>query len=437
MEYYKNIESALEFIEENVKNDISLHDISKSAFLSPFHFHRIFSYVVGDTVMRYLNRRRLTHSLEELLTTNKSIIDISYEFRFESHETFLRSFKRYFGITPSSYRKNKKVINNYERQRFSTLILKKVKDGDYCMKRIIIIEVGSTNTKTYMAYEDGRIDILPLKYIPFKSNYTIETGFYQDDVDALKNHINSLKHKYNLEIKEYGTSIFRKITQEQKSKFKDEIEKHTGTSFEVISQEDENKYTTYGVISNIKNEVTVLITGGGSTELSKCINGSIISSHHIDYGIEDIIRNFKELSQDRTEIKLENVIKFIKQNVDIPMIDTNILVLAGGQHMMFSDIAKYPIEKNVFYDNINQKHMITSKDAYEYDEKLFNVYSLDKLKETTPDNKGWWDGARAARACIEAFIVGTNVEYIIPTDISMIYGLANENFCNYWYRYKS
>lgn len=428
MDYYHNIESALEYIETNLKNDITLLDIAQSAFLSPFHFHRIFSNVVGETVMNYLKRRRLTDSLQELLLTNKSILSISCEYCFESQEVYLRAFKKYFGVTPSAYRKNKIITRHFERQKFTELLLKKIKEGDYYMKRVIIIEVGSTNTKTYMAYEDMRVDTLPLKYIPFKDNYDANKGLNNQDIATLVEHIKELQSKYNLEIKAYGTSIFRKITEEQKKSFITHIKENTDVNFKVISQEDENIYTTRGVINDVSEEVTVLITGGGSTELSKCKNGEIINSCHIDFGVAEITKHFPDLSNDNTDIALEDVIEFVRDNADVPKIDTGTLVLAGGQHMMFADIAKYNIEKNSFYDDINQKYMISIKDSYECDKRFFNKDSLNKYKKLTPDNEGWWDGARAARGCVEAFVEGSKVRYIIPTDISMVYGLAREAF---------
>ncbi|MHA6529171.1 helix-turn-helix domain-containing protein [Paenibacillus sp. BAC0078] len=107
MEYFEQIEHALEFIEQNLKNEITAPDVAGAAAYSYFHFHRVFETAVGETVGGYIRSRRLSKAAEELLYTDKRIIEIALSFRFESHEAFSRAFKKLYKVTPMQYRINK------------------------------------------------------------------------------------------------------------------------------------------------------------------------------------------------------------------------------------------------------------------------------------------------------------------------------------------
>ncbi|WP_019910506.1 AraC family transcriptional regulator [Paenibacillus sp. HW567] len=107
MEYFEQIEHALEFIEQNLKNEITAPDVAGAAAYSYSHFHRVFETAVGETVGGYIRSRRLSKAAEELLYTDKRIIDIALSFRFESHEAFGRAFKKLYRVTPMQYRINR------------------------------------------------------------------------------------------------------------------------------------------------------------------------------------------------------------------------------------------------------------------------------------------------------------------------------------------
>lgn len=106
MEYMQHIEKAIIYIERNLDQDISVAAVAGSAAYSYFHFHRMFEAVTGESIGGYIRSRRLSKAAEELLYTDKRIIDIAVSLRFDSHEAFGRAFKRMFHVTPSQYRKN-------------------------------------------------------------------------------------------------------------------------------------------------------------------------------------------------------------------------------------------------------------------------------------------------------------------------------------------
>jgi len=104
-DYYNKLQKVLDYIEEHIKEEISLEELSALSFYSTHHFHRIFQSIVGIPVTDYIRKRKLSLAAREIIDTDKNIIDIALDYGFNSHETFSRSFKRIFDITPNAYRK--------------------------------------------------------------------------------------------------------------------------------------------------------------------------------------------------------------------------------------------------------------------------------------------------------------------------------------------
>ena len=96
---------ALDFFEESLKEDIGISDAADAASYSLYHFCRLFNRYVHHTPYDYMMRRRLTEAAGELKQTDKQIIDIAFEYQFNSHETFSRAFKRFTGMQPQAWRK--------------------------------------------------------------------------------------------------------------------------------------------------------------------------------------------------------------------------------------------------------------------------------------------------------------------------------------------
>ena len=92
------------------------------------------------------------------------------------------------------------------------------------MKKFIIIEVGSTNTKTYL-YEDKLKD-LGIITINFKSNYKLNKKIMESDLEKIYEHIENLKN-YECPIYVFGTSIFRELDNLERGKFLKEFKDNT------------------------------------------------------------------------------------------------------------------------------------------------------------------------------------------------------------------
>lgn len=101
--YAKHINNAFRFIEENLSDELSLESIARAAFYSPYHFHRVFSAITGETVNEYVSRKRLEKAALLLQTDRDlSVSDIAFRCGYNSHAGFTRAFKKQFGMSPKA-----------------------------------------------------------------------------------------------------------------------------------------------------------------------------------------------------------------------------------------------------------------------------------------------------------------------------------------------
>jgi len=76
---FSNLILAINYIEDNLKTNIQLSDIAKVAGYSKFHIDRLFRYAVGESLIEYVRKRKLTEASLKLLNTKARIIDIAIE----------------------------------------------------------------------------------------------------------------------------------------------------------------------------------------------------------------------------------------------------------------------------------------------------------------------------------------------------------------------
>jgi AraC family transcriptional regulator len=103
--YKARVDAAILLIHEHLNEKLELEDLAKSAGFSPFHFHRLFSAMVGETPQQFLNRVRLERAANMLVKySGYSITQIAMNCGFSSSSVFARSFKSHFGISANEYR---------------------------------------------------------------------------------------------------------------------------------------------------------------------------------------------------------------------------------------------------------------------------------------------------------------------------------------------
>lgn len=98
------IEELIEWIEINLEKRPTLDDVAKISGYSKWHLQRKFKSIVGLQLASYIRGRVLTRAAVALRISRRPIITISDELGFDSQQTFTRTFKKRFGITPNNFR---------------------------------------------------------------------------------------------------------------------------------------------------------------------------------------------------------------------------------------------------------------------------------------------------------------------------------------------
>ena len=97
-EYVSRINRVMEYIDNHYYEQINLNMLAEIAHFSPFHFHRVFSMLTGETPIDFFSRIRVEKAAQLLKgARNKSISDIAFYCGFSSMSLFARTFKKYFG----------------------------------------------------------------------------------------------------------------------------------------------------------------------------------------------------------------------------------------------------------------------------------------------------------------------------------------------------
>lgn len=115
-------------MERNLLEDISYEDVAKEVYMSNYHFHRIFSMIVGITATEYIKNRRLSMAGQEISLSDIKVIDIAMKYGYESPESFSKAFTRFHGICPNVAR-----TSGIQLKSFNRLIIKIKLEGGTIM----------------------------------------------------------------------------------------------------------------------------------------------------------------------------------------------------------------------------------------------------------------------------------------------------------------
>jgi AraC family transcriptional regulator len=127
--YYRSMKSAVDYIERNINERVTVAQAAGAACISKDHFWRLFKQIFRETVGCYIRKRKLTIISRKLLSTKKATAALAIEYGFESREAFSRSFKKVFGTTPAVYRKNRRIIIDRERHRLTESEIRRILAG--------------------------------------------------------------------------------------------------------------------------------------------------------------------------------------------------------------------------------------------------------------------------------------------------------------------
>lgn len=107
-DYIKRINNVLNYIEQNLDNELSLESIAPIACYSPFHLHRLFKAITKETLNTYITRKRVERAAMQLIHHKEmTIAEIAAQNGFNSNSSFTRSFSKLYGKSPTNFRHSK------------------------------------------------------------------------------------------------------------------------------------------------------------------------------------------------------------------------------------------------------------------------------------------------------------------------------------------
>ncbi len=117
MDYVERVNRAIDHIIRNLAQPLNLEEVSEAACFSPFHFHRVFKALLGETLNQFVKRQRLERALYLMSHAPKrSLTDVALDCGFGSSSDFSRSFKQHYGASPRSF--DLDTFRNTRREEF-------------------------------------------------------------------------------------------------------------------------------------------------------------------------------------------------------------------------------------------------------------------------------------------------------------------------------
>lgn len=107
------VEEIKRFIDTHMHEEISLKKIADAICYSKEHTSRLFKKQTGENLFDFIRDQRLIRAAEQMKNKGGKIVNIAFDYGFNSHEVFTRAFSTYFGISPKQFRQIKPKIKHF------------------------------------------------------------------------------------------------------------------------------------------------------------------------------------------------------------------------------------------------------------------------------------------------------------------------------------
>jgi AraC family transcriptional regulator len=145
--YLQRFQKVIDHIYDHLDEALDLNQLADIACVSPYHWHRIYSGMVGETIAATIKRLRLHHAAGLLINSDQSINQIADQSGYTSLQSFTRAFSETYGLPPAKYRSNgsHQIFKVQAENRNDTMM-------DVTLKNIDAIDVlAIPHTGSYMS----------------------------------------------------------------------------------------------------------------------------------------------------------------------------------------------------------------------------------------------------------------------------------------------
>jgi len=187
-EYTSRINRVIDYIEQNIDEELKLETLAKIANFSQFHFHRIFGAMMGETLNHFIQRIRIEKAAMQLINNpQKSITEIAFDCGFSSSATFARAFKDAFFVSASEWRRfwnqeeSKNGKTNRNNHQLQSKFGKEFKPSSY----YISSDITTQNRRINMFNKDQvqiKVEQIPEMHVA----YVRHIGPYKGDAELFE-----------------------------------------------------------------------------------------------------------------------------------------------------------------------------------------------------------------------------------------------------------
>lgn len=172
-DYVTRLNRVFDYIDANLDGDLSLDRIAQVAYFSPYHFHRIFKFITGETLNEYVVRRRLTKAADVLLHSEQPISELAQKFGFSEVSSFSRAFKKHFDASPTEFKKQ----NPNRFSKISQLLSKNGQPYPTITEYLSIIENHKNWIKMNAQIEVKEMPKMETAYVSCKGLQNLDTAY--------------------------------------------------------------------------------------------------------------------------------------------------------------------------------------------------------------------------------------------------------------------
>lgn len=187
MNIYKSLNEIIEYIENNLENEIEYEKLARILGVNEYTMKSIFSLICNMSISEYIRKRRLSNAGFDLYQSNEKVIDIAQKYQYENATSFSRAFEKFHGMKPSQIKSNPESLKIFTKLVFNEEI-KENKNIEYSIieKDEIILYGKGIKTNHYTISKDAPEHFENMKKKYFDKYGPIKYGMivYQDRFES-------------------------------------------------------------------------------------------------------------------------------------------------------------------------------------------------------------------------------------------------------------